>query len=110
LVLIPAMLASGAADFYFVFDRRDVYEDYPGNHEEASILTFAQKMNLPRATLVSSYDEALEFAKNTQEGVAFVGFDADAKVGHLEELLQSTLAAQVFGQVGGTKKAFAYFC
>jgi hypothetical protein len=77
---------------------------------EASSLIFAQKMNLPRATLVSSYDEALEFAKNTQEGVAFVGFDADAKVGHLEELLQSTLAAQVFGQVGRTKKAFAYFC
>jgi protein disulfide-isomerase-like protein len=87
----------------------DVY-DYPGNRDEASILAFAQKMNLPSVTLVSSYEEALEFAKNTQEGVAFVGFDADAKGGSAEELLQSTLAAQVFGQVARKKKAFAYFC
>jgi protein disulfide-isomerase-like protein len=87
----------------------DVY-DYPGNRDEASIVAFAQKMVLPSVTLVSSYDEALEFAKNTQEGVAFVGFDADAKGGSVEEILQSTLAAQVFGQVARKKKAFASFC
>jgi protein disulfide-isomerase-like protein len=87
----------------------DVY-DYPGNRDEASILAFSQKMSMPSVTLVSSYDEALEFAKNTQEGVAFVGFDADAKGQSVEEIMQSTSAAQVFAQVARKKKAFAYFC
>lgn len=87
----------------------DVY-DYPGNRDEASIVAFAQKMTLPSVTLVSSYAEALEFSKNTQDGVAFIGYDADAKGGSVEEIMQSTRTAQVFGQVARKKKAFAYFC
>jgi protein disulfide-isomerase-like protein len=87
----------------------DMY-DYPGNRDETSIMAFAEKMMLPSVTLVSSYEEALEFAKNTQEGVAFVGYDTDAKGSSVEEILKSTMAGQVFSQVARKKKAFAYFC
>ena len=90
--------------------------DYPGSRDEKSIIQFATKMSGPSVTLVKSYDKAMEYvAEKTEDGVAFLGYDAEATVSDSEgevsvdELLKSTPLAQVYSQVSRKEKAFSHF-
>lgn len=50
--------------------------DYPGGRDETAMMSFASKMSTPSIVTVSSYEEAIEYAKKkTEEGVIFLGFD-----------------------------------
>lgn len=76
--------------------------DYPGGRDAASITSFAQKMSGPSVHVVQSYQEAIEFAKGTPEGVAFLGYDPNSS--ETETQLQ-----QIFNQVARLKQANTYF-
>lgn len=85
--------------------------DYPAGRDEASIVAFADKMNAPAVTLLKTYDEAMEFtASQSDDQVAFVGYDKSAHGSTVEELMQSSSTlGQVFAQVARKQKAFASF-
>jgi hypothetical protein len=78
--------------------------DYPSGRDEASIAGFASKMSAPSLVTVSSYEDAMEYAKaQTEEGVIFLGFDPsnsqDSPSGFY----------QVFSAVARKKQASGYF-
>jgi hypothetical protein len=78
--------------------------DYPGSRDEQSLITFAKRMSAPAVSKVSSYEDAMDFlALQTEEGVAFLGYDS----GSTEEAPSSLY--QVFSQVARKKQASAYF-
>ncbi len=76
--------------------------DYPSGRDAESITAFAKKMSGPSVHVVQSYEEAMAFAKDTPEGVAFLGFDP--KSSETETPLQ-----QIFNQVARLKQANTYF-
>lgn len=78
--------------------------DYPSGRDEASIAGFASKMSAPPLVTVSSYEDAMEYAKaQTEEGVIFLGFDPsnsqDSPSGFY----------QVFSAVARKKQASGHF-
>jgi hypothetical protein len=78
--------------------------DYPSGRDEASIAGFASKMSAPAVKTVSSYEDAMEYAKTkTEEGVVFLGFDPsnsqDSPSGFY----------QVFSTVARKKQASGHF-
>jgi hypothetical protein len=84
--------------------------DYPGGRDADSIMAFAEKMNAPAVTLLKSYEEAMEFtASQSEEQVAFVGYDKSALGETVEEMLQSSSLGKVYSQVARKQKAFASF-
>lgn len=78
-------------------------EDYPGSRDEDSIIAFATKMSSPSVKTVATYDQAIEFASRTEEGVAFLGYDPTSTLESPSKLYQ------VFSQVARKKQAAAYF-
>ena len=80
--------------------------EYPGGREESDLMSFAHKMSGPAVHVVSNYEEAMAFAaKETAEGVAFLGFDP--KSTSTSETL--TEIQQIFNQVARKRQASAYF-
>jgi hypothetical protein len=54
--------------------------DYLGNHDEESIIAFADRMTSPPITRVTTMEEAIELAKSRyDQGIAFVGTDQDVQ-------------------------------
>jgi hypothetical protein len=86
----------------YAFDG-DVF-DYPGSRDEDSLIAFAKRMSAPAISKVSSYEDAMEFlALQTEEGVAFLGYDSSSTAEAPSPLYQ------VFSQVARKKQASAYF-
>ena len=91
--------------------------EYPGSRDEQSIIQFATKMSGPSVKLVKSYDKAMEYvATQTEEGVAFLGYDTEATSttkpdGNIDvdELLKSTPLGQAYAQVARKEKASSHF-
>ena len=78
--------------------------EYPGGREESDLVSFAQKMSGPAVHVVSNYEEAMAFAaKETAEGVAFLGFDPKSTSEAMTEM------QQIFNQVARKRQATAYF-
>lgn len=78
--------------------------DYSGGRDEGSLLAFAKKLSGPPVKLVQTYDDALRFAaQETEEGVAFLGYDPRSTEESPSDVYQ------VFHQVARKERASAYF-
>eukprot|EP00429_Kryptoperidinium_foliaceum_P009519 CAMPEP_0176011390 /NCGR_PEP_ID=MMETSP0120_2-20121206/5260_1 /TAXON_ID=160619 /ORGANISM="Kryptoperidinium foliaceum, Strain CCMP 1326" /LENGTH=229 /DNA_ID=CAMNT_0017344253 /DNA_START=8 /DNA_END=694 /DNA_ORIENTATION=+ len=63
--------------------------DYSGGREDDALLNFAKKLSGPVLTTVKNYEQAMQFAATeTNEGVAFVGFDPNGE-GKVKETFQN---------------------
>ena len=79
-------------------------EEYPGNRDEGALISFAKRMSAPAVSSVANYDDAIKFAKTqTEEGVAFLGYDPTSTPKSPSAL------QQVFLQVARKKQSSAYF-
>lgn len=86
----------------------DVY-DYPGSRSAEDIIDFARKMSSPAITTVSSYEDAIERALETEQGIGFVVYSPQVSGETLDEQLLSTTITQVAAQVSRKRQATAAF-
>lgn len=83
--------------------------EYPGSRDEHSLMAFGKKMSGPSVTILNSYNDAMKYAaESTDDGVAFLGYDAQA-TGSDKDVLASTTLAQVYAQAARKEKAFGHF-
>lgn len=83
--------------------------DYPSERDADSIINFAEKMSSSAVVNVSSHHDAIENAKKGGNGVIFMAYDPVGKGDTLEEMLQSSVLLQVFGQIARKQQAHASF-
>lgn len=93
-----------------MFSRDGAIQEFPFSRSKDDIKKFAAMMNAPAVKLCDSFDDALELAASTENGIVFVGYHPDVKGETRDEKLQSTHLTQVLNQSGRIHQAFSTFC